>query len=269
MNVEYEFYMDLFFLINFYFNLLSLFLTAACLRRKCSGVRFGTAAAFGSFWNSILFIVPFVPIEAELPVTIIFAGGTMLVIAFRGLYSDGILSLLKAEGCLFLSAGLVNSMYSFSSQQFHLTDTEGLVFVGLSCALLESFIRRCVVSRGKIGDDRYQVSLYYKGKEKRFLALADSGNRLSVPASGKPVSLISYHDCKGFCEEISGGFYIPFRAVGTERGMLFAVQFDRMEVRKDGRSRIVESPAVAIVKERLEEGGSFSMIIPECFVPEE
>ena len=124
-------------------------------------------------------------------------------------------------------------------------------------------------SRGKIGDDRYQVSLYYKGREKHFLALADSGNRLRVPESKQPVSLISYKDCIGFCEEVSGGFYIPYHAVGTEKGLLFAMQFERMEIKKNGRTKIIEHPAVAIVKERLSVKGDFSMILPEAYVPEE
>ncbi len=267
--MEYEFYIDVFFLVDFYLNLLSLFLTAACLHQRNSVVRLGLAAAIGSFWNSILILFPFLPLRAELPVTLVVVGGIMLTIAFRGLFSDGILRMLKAEGCLFLSSGLVNSCYSFSCQQFYLTDMEGLIFAGFICVLLESLIRCCVFNRGKIGDDRYQVSLYYKGNEKRFLALADSGNRLCVPESGKPVSLISYKDCSGFCEEVSGGFYIPYHAVGTEKGMLFAMQFERMEIRKNGRTRIIHCPVVAIVKERLSAKGDFSMILPEVYVPEE
>lgn len=267
--MEYEFYIDVFFLVGFYLNLLSLFLTSACLHQKCSVARLGLAAAIGSFWNSILIVFPFLPSGAELLITLTVIGSVMLMIAFRGIISDGISRLVRAEGCLFLSAGLVNGCYSFSCQQFCLTDLEGLVFTGFIGALLEQLIRRYISVRGKIGEDRYQVSLYYKDREKRFLALADSGNRLCVPGSGKPVSLISYKDCIGFCEEVSGGFYIPYHAVGTERGTLFAMQFERMEIKKDGRTKSIDCPVVAIVKERLSVNGDFSMILPEAYVPEE
>ena len=263
--MQYEFYMDVFFLIDFYFNLLSLFLTAACIHRKGSLVRLCLAAAVGSFWNSILLLFPF---EAELPVTIIVIGGAMLMIAFYGIGSDGSSHLLKAEGCLFLAAGLVNSCYSFTCQQFCLETEEGLIVSGLICVLLERFMRQWILRREKIGKDRYHVSLYYRGKEKTFRALADSGNRLCVPGSGKPVSLISYEDCVDFCETVSGGFYIPYHAVGTERGMLFALQFEKMEIKKSGRVKTVECPVVAIVKERLSVNGDFSMILPEAYVPE-
>lgn len=267
--MEYEFYIDVFFLVDFYFNLLSLFLTAACLRKKNSVIRLGLAAAIGSLWNSIMIIIPFLTSGAELLITIAVVGGVMLAVAFQGMHVSEWQYLVKAEGCLFLSAGLVNGCYSFSLQQFYLTYLEGLVFTGLICVTLEQLIRRCIFSRSKIGDDRYQVLLFYKGREKQFLALADSGNRLCVPDSGKPVSLISYKDCIGFCEEVSGGFYIPYHAVGTEKGMLFAMQFERMEIKKNGRVMKVECPVVAIVKEKLSVKGDFSMILPEAYVPEE
>lgn len=266
--MEYEFYIDVFFLIDFYFNLLSLFLTAACIHRKSSVVRLCLAAATGSFWNCILILFPFLSFEAELPVTIAVIGGVMLMITFRGICSDGIFHLLKAEVCLVLSAGLVNGCYSFVCQHVWLKTEEGLILTGLICILLERFMRQWMFKREKVGNDRYHVSLYYRGKEKSFRALVDSGNRLCVPGSGKPVSLISYEDCADFCETVSGGFYIPYHAVGTERGMLFALQFEKMEIKKSGRVMTVECPVVAIVKERLSITGDFSMILPEAYVPQ-
>ena len=266
--MQYEFYIDVFFLIDFYFNLLSLFLTAACIHRTCSVVRLCLAAAAGSFWNCILILFPILPFGAELLVTITVIGGAILMIAFCGIRTDGISHLLKAEVCLVVSAGLVNGCYSFVCQQYYLETEEGLIASGLICVLLERFLRQWMLKRERIGKDRYHVSLYYRGKEKTFRALADSGNRLCVPGSGKPVSLISYEDCVGFCEKVSGGFYIPYHAVGTENGMLFALQFEKMEIKKNGRVMTVECPVVAIVKERLSVNGDFSMILPEVYVPE-
>ena len=177
--------------------------------------------------------------------------------------------LIRADGCLFLSSALISGCYSFTCQQFYLTTFEGLICTGLICMLLERLIRRMNISRKRIGDARYQVILSYQGKEKEFLAMADSGNHLRVPDSGKPVSLISFYDCKNFCEEVSEGFYIPYHAVGTEHGMLFALRFERMKIIKNGKLKIIESPVVAITKERLSVKGDFSMILPEAYIPEE
>ena len=267
--MEYEFYLDIFFLTNFYLTLLSLFLTAAYLNRKCRLVRLGFAAAIGSFWNGLLVLCPFFSVGTELLITLMVAGILMLMISFHGLYTEGIRSLMKADVCLFLSAGLVSGCYSFLQQKFYLTDPECLVCTGLVCALLERLLRRLVFKRKRLGDDRYHVTLSYRGKEKQFLAMADSGNRLCVPDSGRPVSLISFKDCKDFCEEVSGGFYIPYRAVGTETGMLFAIPFEKMEIMQHGMVKTIEHPVVAITKERLSVKGDFSMILPEAYIPEE
>ncbi|MBQ5806377.1 MAG: sigma-E processing peptidase SpoIIGA, partial [Lachnospiraceae bacterium] len=153
--MQYEFYIDVFFLIDFYFNLLSLFLTAACIHRTCSVVRLCLAAAAGSFWNCILILFPILPFGVELLVTITVIGGVMLKIVFCGISADGISQLLKAEVCLFLSAGLVNGCYSFVCQQFFLETGEGLIAAGLVCVLLERFLRQWMLKRERIGKDRY------------------------------------------------------------------------------------------------------------------
>ena len=81
-----------------------------------------------------------------------------------------------------------------------------------------------------IGKTRYQVRLFLNEKSKEFTAMADSGNRLVEPVTGKPVSIIAAADAKEFLGEKAGVLMIPYRAVGTENGMLPGVLFDRMEV---------------------------------------
>ena len=97
--------------------------------------------------------------------------------------------------------------------------------------------------------------------------MADSGNRLVEPMTGKPVSIIAAVDAKEFLGEKAGVLMIPYRAVGTENGMLPGVLFDRMEViSKECGSIWIERPIVAISKEPLFFGKDFTMILPECLV---
>lgn len=271
--MEYEFYLDLFFLTDFYFNLLSLFLSAALLGQRLFFWRLCLAAAIGSAWNCFLIVFPLLPTWLELLITVLPVGGIMLIVAFYERFEEKqskrfLRSLLLAEGSFLVSAGLLNGCYSFSMQHFYLSDLESLIFTGLLCLFAEHLLRYRY-KRGTVGETRYPVSLYYQGKQKTFLALVDSGNRLHVPGTGKPVSLISYQDCTGFCDTVSGGFYIPYRAVGTERGMLFATLFEKMEIQGNERVITIEKPAVAIVKESLSANGDFSMILPEEYVPGE
>ena len=88
--------------------------------------------------------------------------------------------------------------------------------------------------------------------------MADSGNRLVEPVTGKPVSIIAAADAKEFLGEKAGVLMIPYRAVGTENGMLPGVLFDRMEV--------MSEECGSISKEPLFFGKDFTMILPECLV---
>lgn len=276
--MEYEFYIDLFFLTDFFINLLSLFLTAVFLRERLRVFRMFLAAAVGSLWNCFLILFPIFPASSELIITVSLTGSLMVEIAFladlnrrerpqtrdKGI-ADACARLVGADFALLISSAMISGCLMFSRQHFYLSDWESLCFTGIACLLGCRILETVMKTRG-IGKIRYPVRLYYRGREKEFLALADSGNRLRVPDSGKPVSLISYADCKGFCDSVSGGFYIPYRAIGTERGVLFTVLFEKMEIFKDGKYITIENPAVAITKEKISVKGDFSILLPEEYV---
>lgn len=100
--------------------------------------------------------------------------------------------------------------------------------------------------------------------------MADSGNRLVEPVTGKPVSIIAVADAKEFLGEKVGVLMIPYRAVGTKNGMLPGVIFDRMEIMSGESGSIrIERPIVAISKEPLFFRKDFTMILSECLVSEE
>ena len=86
-----------------------------------------------------------------------------------------------------------------------------------------------------IGKTRYQVRLFLNEKSKEFTAMADSGNRLVEPVTGKPVSIIAAGDAKEFLGEKAGVLMIPYRAVGTDGGHVRRVReyLDRASDRGD------------------------------------
>ena len=116
------------------------------------------------------------------------------------------------------------------------------------------------------GRERFLVRLFYRGEQREFKALADSGNRLREPVSGKPVSVVYIGDLKGFCDSVDGVVYIPYRAVGTRAGLLPAVIFEKMEIVWEKRTVEIQRPVVAVAREPLSGDGGFTMLIPEQFV---
>ena len=172
----------------------------------------------------------------------------------------------KELGVLVLSAGILQSGLAILRERCFLTGWKSLMFMGFFCMGVR-FLAVALVRRPMIGKTRYQVRLFLNEKSKEFTAMADSGNRLVEPVTGKPVSIIAAADAKEFLGEKAGVLMIPYRAVGTENGMLPGVLFDRMEVMSEECGSIwIERPIVAISKEPLFFGKDFTMILPECLV---
>ncbi len=285
--MEYVVYIDVCFLTDCFFNILSLYLTAILLRMPVHNLRCLAASAIGSFWNCLLLLYPIYDHTAELLLTVLLIGTIMTSVMFFGDWYQEYKEIESGNGqkhrismltglfrrcmmadlTLVLSSMLLGGFVSFIKEQFFLTDLETLTVIGLITAAAGLSFGELLIP-SKLGKVRFSVSLFYKGKHREFTALADSGNRLRVPETGKPVVLVSYEALNGFCDRISGGFYIPYRSVGTEHGLLFAITFEKMEIRKNGTCITIENPAVAIVKESLSSNGDFNMLLPEEYVTE-
>lgn len=262
MLLEYVFYPDVFFLTAFILNLLSLLLTGILGRRKGKIKRLAAAALAGSVWNLVIFLTPLLPPLLELFFTLFFAGSFMTSYAFS---LKSLPEILRADGLLLLSVFLTGGIFLFLRESVALSEGETMAVLLLSSVGVLSFLKGVVKERAR-GRERYSVWLYYRDKKKEFTALADSGNRLVEPVTGKPVSVISAEDCLGFCDTLTSILYIPYRAVGTGRGMLAGTIFDKMEIFCDGAVYEIERPIVAICRERLSSGNDFSMLIPEEFI---
>lgn len=262
--MQIEFFADVFILNNFFLNILSLSISSVIMKRNISYSRLMVSAALGSFWSFFLFLFPFFSVFFELLITIGIVCSLIVMAAFQ---TRNLRFVLKANFALLVASTLVCGCLSFAKQFFFLLDWECLLVTGILCLAGRRFLKENWKEK-EMGTFRYPVQLFYQGKKKQFLAMADSGNRLRVPQTGKAVSVITYEECKGFCDSVNSGFYIPYRAVGTEHGMLFAVIFDKMEIVKEEKILVIEKPVVAISKGKLSVNGDFNMLLPEELVME-
>lgn len=260
--MEYVFYLDVFFLTMLFLNLISLYL-AACMGRfgKAPG-RMILSAAAGSVWNCILVLYPVFSAPAELLLTVFAAGSFMTAFSFSLRSAKEILA---ADGFLAASVFLSGGLLAVLKDYFWMSDGEACVFLAAASLGAGLFFRETLKERER-GKERFPVWLYYRGRKKKFLALADSGNRLREPVTGKPVSVIGEESCRGFCDTVSGVIFIPYRAVGTDGGMLPGIIFEKMEICRNGRLLEIKKPIVAVAREPLSGNGDFSMLIPEEFI---
>lgn len=260
--MEYEFYMDIFFLSVFLLNLPVLVLAGVLGGRRIRPGRLVLSALFGSLWNCLAFLFMFLPAPWELLMTLFVCGSIMNRLAFSVRRPR---ELLKADVLLLVSAMLLAGGLSAVREIFALSDFEAIACLATLCGAIAAFAAGYLKDRqGKRGI--CPVKLYYRGNVREFLALIDSGNRLREPESQKPVSIISYEDCRGFCERISGVLYIPYRAVGTKKGVLPGIIFERMEIQAGEKCLEIERPVVAVTREPLSGNGDFSMLVPEALL---
>lgn len=256
--MEYTFYIDVFFLINLHFDLIILYLAALMGRRRVRWPRLLGAALLGSFLSCFPVFLPILSAPAS-ALFLLAAGSLMNIAAFP---IGNFKSLLAADGFLVAAGALTGGLFYWVRQRFYLRDGESIIFVAGLAVLAGILVKEMTRERAR-GRQRYRVRLSYRGACRDFLALADSGNRLRMPGTGKPVSIISYEDCQGFLELVSGVIYIPYRAVGTDCGMLPGVILEKMEIEKEDGMVVIERPVVAVTKERLSGSGDFTMLLPE------
>ena len=298
--MEYEWYADLFFLEEAYRDVLIVWLAASLMRKRTAVLRLLAAGTAGGICSTVIFCLNFtgkgsgivsevIPgrlpgIAARSPAAFwILESGKLLVtglfmawIAFPEKRSNfaGSRDFLtkvftyrgKELGVLVLSAGILQGGLAVLRERFFLTGWKSLIFMGCFCMGVRLFAA-ALVKRPIIGETRYQVRLFLNKKSKEYTAMVDSGNRLMEPVTGKPVSLIAASDVKFFEDEPVGVLMIPYRAVGTESGVLPGILFDRMEIMSEECGSVkIDRPVVAVSKEPLFHGKDFTMILPECLV---
>lgn len=257
--MEYEIYIDVLFLVDFLCSLLALSLTAKMLKRKLTAPRAAAAAAAGSFWSCLITVFPVLPVLLELVFTVLFTGSLMSVLAFP---SRDLKSILKADVMLLVSCVAMGGSMMTLKQFLFLKDWEALFCLGAVYWAARILMNMWTTEKAR-GQERYQVKLFYRGETRVFSALCDSGNRLKEPVSKKPVSVISYEDCIGFCDNVEFPLYIPYRAVGTENGLLTGMILEKMEI-QNGEDRLeICRPIVAVSKVPLSVNGDFAMLLPE------
>jgi len=291
--VEYEWYADLFFLEEAYRDVLIIWLAAVLLRRRAAVPRLLGAGIVGGLCSTGIVYLELMgrhPAGGQTVFVGIWEVGKMLVtgflmiwIAFPGKWTirqekreipadsgDSWMKIFKCHGkelgTLVLSAGILQSGLAILRDRCFLTGWKSLMFLGFFC-LGVRFFAAALVRRPMVGKTRYRVQLFLNEKSKEFTAMADSGNRLVEPVTGKPVSIIAAADAKEFLGEKVGVIMIPYRAVGTKNGMLPGVLFDRMEVMSEESGSVkIDRPVVAVSKEPLFFGKDFTMILPECLL---
>lgn len=258
--MEYELYIDVFFLENFMMDYILLLLVRRIL--KCSAT-LGNIA-LGALAGSVLMCMA---VACPLPCPVIkfflFHAVISVIMLKTGLRIPWNRKMVWALFVLYTAGFLTGGVMEYLSQYTGWVKAVSLFFalaVGsyYICAGVLSLLSH-VFRPGRFG---CTVDLYWHGRKVTLDAVIDTGNSLRDPLTGDPVSVID-KDTAGdlFGERIPDKVrYIPYRSIGKTDGLLPAVRLEKLCIHEKS-DRWVKEPLVGISGEDISTDGMYRMIV--------
>ena len=273
-----EIYIDVVFVTNLLTDYILLRLTAFLLRCRAGRGRCLIAAAAGALFSCLLL---YIPIDGSLPVFWLLHGACALGM-LKGAFAirQGSL-LLKALAVFYLTAFLTGGFWEAVAGDglslFAFLVVSLAVYLGIGALLAAADAARA--SRAHI----YPVTLSYRGRERTAYGFYDTGNLLTDPVSGEPVSvmeaaLLDEMLSKDLADrlkhlqenpgelkstEIAGlrPHYLPCRTVGTETGLLLAVTLENLCIHTPGKEVRISEPVLALADESSALGKEYKVLL--------
>lgn len=260
----YELYIDVFFLENFMAD--SLLLLAVGRALKC-GRSYGRAALGGIVGSLLTCLVIIIPFPAAVKLLLFHvAVNSLMIIAGLKISSAG--QFVKAFVLLYLSAVVMGGTVEMFRPWFRYA---AFIYAAFAAAyVLFSFLWRMAASLGRQEETLLMVTLYAGGEEREIKALWDTGNTLTDPLTGEPVSILSPELAREILdmgtksaeqgEETGAGLrFIPFRSVSGE-GVMPVFRGEKMCIHT-GEECWIMNPLLGVSQAELMPGKTCQMIL--------
>lgn len=265
--MQYELYIDVFFLINFMMDYLLLRLLKKMLSCTATHGHLTAGALMGAGLTCIVILLP-------VPYTFIkllmFHGLVNVVMLKIGLRIKWDRSFLKAFLFLYIGGFLLGGIMGSLKQYLR----AGSLFFALSVL---GYWAACgvwslIMTLSKHRHTHCVALLERGGKCCQVNALIDTGNRLRDPVSEKPVSMIGEDTAELLgIERIENASqkdsvrFISYHSIGKASGVLPVYMLDRMLLTVDGKNIDILAPEVAVCKEGLKEADYKMILSPDVY----
>lgn len=256
-------YLDVYFLLNLWMNLLLMAVTSAVGREHPAFWRMLAAAGIGAGASCIaIFCSRLLQLLGLFPVIILMNRICFSHLPFYGLLCKSFVYLAAAV----LFGGLINFWYFEAAGHMYMSAGNMAVFSGAAAAmLLVCFrMRHGIQSHQK---DLYQVLLCIQGHDIVTKGFLDSGNLLT-DALGRPVHILEasflYEQCPELKQAISSGekgpgsFELEYKSLGGE-GCICVVTGTRLLVPKLGAD--IKGPLIGLAEHPLFADGRCHMLL--------
>lgn len=272
---EINLYIDVLFLVNFIMDLFILSIVRRGMKYPMIRWRIILGSALGAVWAVTVTAFPVFPQIVEMIMTYFVISILMVTTAFNLKKPKEI---GKAVSALYLSAlvigGIMSALYQHTKAGYYIEQIlrgngrgaipfYRLIFLAAGTYFGIRALLRWILPMMKEKSNFYEVTMHYKGKEKKVIALLDTGNRLFEPVSRKPVHVVTYEAVKELCESVSEVIYIPFGSVGKSSGTMPGIFLDEMEIRQGDVVKVIKKPLIAVCKKTLSGKGEYQMLLHE------
>lgn len=278
--MEYELYIDVFFLTNFLMDYLMLLLVRRALSCTATHGNIFQGALAGSAVSCVVVCSP-LPAFVKLICLHTLVNTGMVVIGLR-IRTPGVF--LKAYLLLYLSGFLMGGVMSSFSQYTGKYFRIGVLFFALTaCSYFAASKGMTFLEMlWKIREYRCEVTVYLSGNSMKMRAMIDSGNTLVDAITGKPVHIISKKAIekltgKDFLSDFAengmkighenrrGVRFIPYHTIQEKEGVLPVITIDKMCIHcsrnTGGEEKIIMSPLLGISEQNQFGDGTFEIIL--------
>lgn len=258
----YEIYIDSLFLLNFTMNLYLLMLVNASLGRPATRLRLTGGAVLAGIGYCLMFLLPLPFMVMKILVAAVAVNSAILCWTFRpGTFRAFLKILERMVLYAFLMGGifwlLANHVRFFRARMFTVT---GITACGgiLWLVLSYEMARR----RKKADLPCKAVILGKNGNRITVDAIVDTGNCLTEPISGKPVSVLDRESFNRLFEKEPDGFRaIPYHSVGCDRGIMKGYEVPEIIVEQDGITKSCLNVYVGVSEIPLSAGSGYRMLL--------
>ena len=286
----YEFYIDVFFVVNLVMDFLLLRLVNRVLKGTATPLRSLAGAALGAAGICVITLLPLSSSYVRVLLSHGFLGVLMVWVGCRcRSWRKLVTGLLLLYGFSFLTGGILTALPVSTKEGlltfcFITTATYWILILGMR--LLEYL-------KGK-SSAICEVVIRAGGKSVKVKGLYDTGNRLRDTLTRKPVSVVEYgkfeellgEDQKASFERLLDGngstedicarsvlafhpHYISYRSVGQDNGLMLAVTVDELYVSAGEEGSVVKHAVLGLAGNQLSTAGNFQIIVNPCIVSAE
>jgi stage II sporulation protein GA (sporulation sigma-E factor processing peptidase) len=207
--------------------------------------------------------------------------GVLLVLVAYG----GSGRLIQCGGVFFaLSCALAGGIFALSQLGDGVTLERGVVMTPLElkavllaaavCWAVVELAFRGLARHSGLKGEKVPLTISYRGRSITVMALVDTGNELTDPATGQPVVVLEWQEAATLLPEVSEALVrhpaqelekaegqvswrlLPYHGVGQDRGLLLAFHPDA--ITSNGRKR--PEGLVALTAQRLSQGGGCALV---------